>query len=259
MRKNWVRQKALNGQPTLGAMLGLGSPNAAELMAQAGYDWLVVETEHNALDSAQIEHMLMAMNGTRTIPVVRLPSADPIGIQKALDVGALGVLLPMVRTAAEAAAIVGATRYPPQGCRGFGPLRASQYTMDYPDYLAAANDNILVLLILETRDALDNLEEIAAVPGVDGLLFGLFDLCLDMGLNPMDMPLPQIDATIEQALAQCQRTGMALGIGCGSPKELQQRLAQGFTLPLYGTDYMLLGNAARSGIRAFRQRQEDAS
>ena len=259
MRKNWVRQKTRAGQPTLGAMLGLGSPNAAELMAQAGYDWLVVETEHNGLDSAQVEHMLMAMNGTRTIPVVRLPAADPVAIQKALDVGAMGVLLPMVRTAAEAEAIVRATRYPPEGRRGFGPLRASQYTMDYPDYLASANDNTLVLLILETTDALDNLEEIAAVPGVDGLLFGLFDLCLDMGLNPMDMPLPEIDAAIEQALAQCRRADMALGIGCGMATELQQRLDQGFTLPLYGTDYMLLGTAARAGVEAFRQLRDESS
>src|SRR5258707_9733105 len=110
MRKNWVREKMRAGQPTLGCFLGLGSPNVAELLAHAGFDWLVIETEHNGLDSAEIEHILMAINGTETIPIVRVPSANPVYIQRALDVGALGVLVPLVRTAAEARAIVAATR-----------------------------------------------------------------------------------------------------------------------------------------------------
>ena len=90
MRTNWVREKIRSGQPTIGCFMGLGSPNLAELLAHAGYDWLVIETEHNALDSAQIEHMLMAMNGTETIPIVRIPSANPVFIQRALDIGGMG-------------------------------------------------------------------------------------------------------------------------------------------------------------------------
>lgn len=252
MRKNHVREKLRAGDAVIGAFLGLGSPNVAELMACSGYDWLVVETEHNGLDSAQIEHVLMALNGCDCIPIVRVPSADPIFIQKALDVGGMGILAPMVRTAAEARAIVSATRYPPQGRRGFGPLRASRYTFDYPDYFANANDNILVALILETKEALDNLAEIAAVPGIDALVLGLFDLCLSLGLDPMQQPFAEVDRAIEQALAVCQKQGTAIGIGVGSPEELRQRHAQGFTFLTYGTDYMLLGAAARAGIDAFR-------
>jgi len=110
MRDNWVRNKLRAGEPTLGCFLGLGSPNVAELLAHAGFDWLVVETEHNGLDSAEIQHMLMAMNGTNTIPLVRVPSANPVFIQRALDIGAMGIVVPMVRTADEARAIVAATR-----------------------------------------------------------------------------------------------------------------------------------------------------
>lgn len=252
MRKNWVRQKLQAGEPTIGALLGLGSPNVAELMAQAGYDWLVVETEHSALDSAQIEHMLMAMNGSETIPIARVPSADPVTIQKALDIGAMGILVPMVRTASEAEAIVSATRYPPEGRRGFGPLRASHYTMDYDDYLASANENILVALILETKEALENLEEIVSVPGVDALFLGLFDLCLSMGFNPMQMPFEEIDAAIERALAVCKKSGVAIGVGSSTPEDLRRRREEGFTFQVYGTDYKLLGDAARTGIEAFR-------
>ena len=170
MRTNHVRQKLLAHEPTLGCFLGLGSPNAAELLAHAGFDWLVIETEHNALDAAEVQQMLMALNGSETIPLVRVPSANPVYSQRALDMGALGIVVPLVKTAAEADAIVRATRYPPLGTRSFGALRASRYTFDNEDYFQRANDNLLVVLIIETREAVENLEEIAAVPGIGARL-----------------------------------------------------------------------------------------
>ncbi|MBI3466300.1 MAG: 2-dehydro-3-deoxyglucarate aldolase [Planctomycetes bacterium] len=251
MRTNWVREKLCAGQPTLGCFLGLGSPNVAELLAHAGFDWLVVETEHNALDSAQIEHMLMAMNGTETIPLVRVPSSEPVFIQRALDIGAMGVVVPLVKTAAEAQGIVRATRYPPHGTRSFGPLRASHYTFDNQDYLNRANDNILVVLILETKEAAENLEAITAVPGVDAIYLGPFDLCLSLGLNPMQLPLPEIDRAFERALGIGRNSGVAVGAGASTPEQLRQRQAQGCTFLGYGPDYLLMADAARAGLAAF--------
>ena len=252
MRKNWVREKLRAGESTVGALLGLGSPNAAELMAHAGYEFLVVEAEHSALDLAQIQHMLMALNGSDVIPIVRVPSADPLFIQRTLDAGAMGILVPMVNTAAEAESIVSATRYPPEGTRGFGPLRASKYTMDYADYFASANQNILVALILETKEGLENLEEIVSVPGVDAIFCGLFDMCVSLGLNPMDQPLPQIEEAMKHAAAICRKCGVPIGVGCSTPQELRLRHEQGLKFHVYGTDYSLLGAAAREGIEAFR-------
>ena len=109
MKENWVRQKVISGQATIGGFLGLGSPNVAELLAHVGLEWLVIETEHSGLDSAQVEHMLMAINGTNTIPLVRVPPSDLFSIQRSLDLGAMGVVVPMVKTAAEAGS----------GCRGY--------------------------------------------------------------------------------------------------------------------------------------------
>ena len=253
MRTNWVREKVRAGEPTIGCFMGLGSPNLAELLAHAGYDWLVIETEHNALDTAQIEHMLMAINGTETVPIVRIPSADPVFIQRALDIGGMGILVPMVKTADEAKAIVDATRYPPQGRRGWGPLRASQYTVDNEDYFNRANDNILVFLLIETKEAVENLAEIGAVPGIDVLYIGMWDLCLSMGLNPLHMPHPETDAVIERAL-EVGRTGdVAIGFGESTPEGLQRRQAQGFTVLGYGPDYYLLLQAARAGLEAFKR------
>ena len=119
MRDNQVRQKLLNGESVIGLQVGLASPHVTELLAHSGFDWLALEMEHTSIDSRDLEYMMMAMNGTETIPLVR-PSVDvPHDIQKALDAGAMGVFAPMIKTAADAEAIVKATRYPPEGTRGF--------------------------------------------------------------------------------------------------------------------------------------------
>lgn len=252
MRDNLVKQALQNGKATMGTFLGLGSPHVTELLAHAGFDWLVLETEHSAVDAPQVETMLMAMSGTDTTPIVRVTRDDPIEIQRALDIGGMGVLVPMLRTANEVARVVEATRYPPVGKRGFGPLRASRYAHDYDDYLARANDHIIVAMILETKDAVENLDEIAAVPGLDVIFLGLYDLCLSYGRNPIEMPHPESDAAIERALEVGKKYDVAIGTGAGTPKEVQKRLAEGFSFVSYSTDYFMLKNTAGEGIQAFK-------
>ena len=253
MKTNWAREKIRAGQSSMGSFLGLGSPNVAELMAHAGFDWLVIETEHNGLDSAEIQHMLMAMSGSETVPLVRIPSSNPVFIQRALDMGAMGIVVPLVRTADEARAIVRAMRYPPYGSRSFGPLRAEKFSFDRSDYFERANDNMLVMLILETKEAAENLAEIAAVPGVDVLYFGFMDLCLTHGLNPLHMPFPEIEAIIDRALAIGKKQGVAIGSGASTPAQVQQLQARGYTVIGFGPDYVMLADAARSGLAAFKR------
>jgi len=253
MRGNWVRKKLSRGEPTVGCFLGLGSPHIAELLAHAGFDWLVLETEHSAVDIAQIEHMMMAMGGTGTIPIIRVMNADSIVIQRPLDAGALGILVPMVRTAADIESIVKCTRYPPVGARGFGPLRASQYTKDYAGYARDANDNILVSVIIETKEAIENIEEIVKVAGLDAVFLGLFDLSISYGLDPLEMPHREIDEAIVRTLAAAKGSGVAVGTGCSTPEELVRRKREGFNFLAFGSDYGLLGQSARVGLDAFRQ------
>lgn len=253
MRDNHVRSKVLAGKPTIGSFMGLGSPNVAELMSHSGFDWLVIETEHNGLDAAEVEHMLMAMNGTDTIPIVRVPSAYPVYIQRALDMGGMGIVVPMVKTAAEARAIVSATRYPPTGTRGFGPLRASRYTYDNADYFTRANDHILVVLIIETKEALDNLEEIASVPGIDVLFIGPADLSIALGKSPLDPASPELEAALDLALQVGRKTGKGVGFGTSSPAGLEKLVERGFTWIVYGPDYFLIKSAINSGIEEFQR------
>ena len=164
----------------------------------------------------------------------------------------MGVLVPMIKTAAEAEAVVSATRYPPKGTRGFGPLRASKYTIEYDSYLENANKNILVALILETKEAVENLEEIASIPGIDIIYMGLWDLSLSMGLDPRLQPLPETDTVVETALKVSQKTGVAIGMGCENFEELLRRESEGFTFMGIGSDYSLLLNAASTRVKAFQ-------
>ena len=252
MQTNRTKEKLNAGEAVLGTFMGLGSPNVAELLSQVGLDFLVIETEHNGLDSAEIEHLLMAIKGTDTVPIVRVPSHEQVFIQRALDMGALGTIAPMLKTADEAEALVAASRYPPHGIRGWGPMRASQYTIDTDDYIKRANDNIIVAALLETAEAVENLEEITSVPGLDALYLGMWDLCFSMGFNPIEMPFPETDAVIEYAVEIGKKNGVAIGIGSTTPGELKQRKDQGLTFLGFGPDYYLVLNAVRSGIDAFR-------
>jgi 4-hydroxy-2-oxoheptanedioate aldolase len=139
------------------------------------------------------------------------------------------------------------------GSRSFGPLRASQYGRDNLAYLRDANDNMLVALIVETREALEDIDALASVPGVDVLYLGLFDLCLSLGLNPLDLPLPEIDAAIERVLEAGRRHGVAIGHGAATVDGILDLRAQGFSFIGFGPDYALLMNAARSAAESFKQ------
>ena len=247
MKNNYVREKLLAGDASVGCFLGLGSPTVAELIAQAGFDWLMIETEHNAVDWQDVQHMLMAVSGTNAVPMVRLPSADPTHVQRALDIGASGIMVPMIRSAEEARSVVAATRYPPHGRRGFGGLRASAYTFRNAEYFQSSGDQILVVLIIETKEAFDNIDAIAAEPGVDVLMIGTFDLYLSLGLDPFRQPLPEGEIAVQRILEAGRKFNRAIGGAYGSVADFRQRREQGFRMLAF-SDYSLLANAAKSVI-----------
>jgi 2-keto-3-deoxy-L-rhamnonate aldolase RhmA len=233
--------------------MGLGSPSVAGLLAYAGFEWLVIETEHNAMGMAEIERCIAAIEPTETVPIVRVPSTDPIFIQRVLDIGARGIVVPRIENAEQARAVVAATRYPPEGIRGFGPLRASQFNHNITEYFETINENILVVFIIETKEAIENLEEIASVPGVDGFFMGQCDLCLSLDLHPMKYnEYPEIAEAIAKTLRIGKHHGIATGMNSFSPESLKRHLEEGHTILAYGPEYVLLSQAAKEGIQSFR-------
>lgn len=239
------------GRAATNAWLSIPSPWTAELMAAAGFDSVTIDLQHGLIGYETAVVMLQAMSGSETIPLARLAWNDPATIMHMLDAGALGLICPMINTAAECAAFVGACQYPPAGYRSFGPTRASVRWGS--DYFAHADEAVLALAMIETAEALANVEGIAATPGLDGLYIGPYDLSISLGLaKPADFADPALQAALDAVLAAAARHGLIAGIYAGNP-ETALRLAQsGFRLVTAVQDTMLLQASAAAACAHLR-------
>ena len=246
-------------QSQIGLWLGIPSPYTAEMLGGAGFDWLLVDGEHapNTLDS--ILAQLQALAAYPVHPVVRCSWNDAVEIKRLLDIGAQNLLVPMVQDAAQAAAAVAATRYPPDGIRGVGAAlaRASQWNRT-TEYLQCANARVCVLVQVETQAALENLEVISAVDGVDGIFIGPSDLAADMGHlgNPGH---PEVQEAVEEAIVRICRAGKAAGILIGDERLARRYIELGTTFTAVGVDTTLLARGAEALARRFKAEQPKAA
>jgi len=178
--KNPLKEKLKKGDTVIGTFVGLGHPDVSEWLSRLGFDWLLLDAEHGPLGFETLQRMMQPMNGTGCVPIVRPQWNDPVVIKRVLDIGAYGVLVPWVNSRKEAEDAVRACRYPPKGIRGWGPRRAAMFD---PDYFRTANEELLVAVQIETQSALDNLDEILAVEGVDACYIGSWDLSNNLGFG----------------------------------------------------------------------------
>ncbi|GHE22906.1 4-hydroxy-2-oxoheptanedioate aldolase [Halomonas urumqiensis] len=254
MPPNAFKQRLLAGEPQTGIWLGLTSPYAAEIAATAGFDWLLLDVEHAPNDLTSLLAQLQAMEPYASHPVVRPPTGDAVLLKRYLDIGVQNLLIPMVETPEQAAELVAATRYPPRGKRGVGHVlaRASRWGQ-VEDYLWRADDEICLLLQVESPEALDNLEAIAAVDGVDGVFVGPADLSAAMGQlgNPGH---PEVVAVISDAIARIRATGKAAGIVTADEREARDYLEAGCTFVGVGIDTLMLASALRGLAGRFASR-----
>src|SRR5271165_1729316 len=235
MRKNAALAKWRAGEQTIGAWLSLANTHTAELMANAGFDWLCIDMQHGLLDYGDLRHMLPAISTTETTPIVRVAGNNPAEIMKALDAGAMGVIVPLVNNRAEAAAAVAACRYPPEGGRSFGPIRAALY--GGRNYAAEANGEIACIVMIETKEGIANVEEIVTTPGLGGIYIGPADLAYALGLPPRgDNDDPLHLATVEKILAACKAHKVPAGIHTGGLDYTKRRLEAGFNFVTLGSD-----------------------
>jgi len=255
MRSNAALAKWRAGQQTIGGWLSLANTHSAELMANAGFDWLCIDLQHGLLDYRDLLHMLPAISTTDTTPIVRVSGNDPKQIMKVLDAGAMGVIVPLVNNRAEAAAAIAACRYPPQGNRSFGPIRAALY--GGRGYAAEANEQIACIVMIETKEGIENLEEIVTTPGLGGVYIGPSDLAYALGLPPNgDTDTPLHLATVEKILATCKRHGVPAGIHTSSLDYTKRRLAAGFEFVTLGSDAGFMMQAAARDLAAARGAQQ---
>ena len=239
------------GGTAVNAWLAINSPVSAEMMAKAGWDTVTIDTQHGMIDLGAAMTMIQTVSGAGTIPLVRVPWNDPAWIMKFLDSGALGIVCPMVNTAAQCAAFVAACRYAPDGNRSWGPVRIP--FANPPEYKDWANLNVATLAMIETQEALDNLDEILSTPGLDALYVGPSDLAISLGSPPNPVPdVPKVLDAIDAILEGAMRNDVVPCMHCGSGEMAKEYLAKGWRLVTIQNDARLMVAAAKAALETAR-------
>jgi len=252
MPSNTFKQQLIAGQPQTGIWLGLANTYTAEIAATAGFDWLLLDAEHAPNDLSSLLAQLQVLAAYDSHPVVRPPVGDTVLIKRYLDIGVQNLLIPMVETAEQAAELVAATRYPPRGTRGVGHVlaRASRWGQA-EDYLSRADDEICLMVQVESPQALANLDAIAALEGVDGVFIGPADLSASMG-HLGNASHPEVTTAINDAIARIRAAGKVAGIVTVDEQAARGYIAAGCTFVGVGIDTLLYANALRDLAARFR-------
>jgi 4-hydroxy-2-oxoheptanedioate aldolase len=246
VRTNTAKQKMLDGKPAFGYALGLGSPLAAEALAQCGIDFILLDTQHGSFGPDSTTAAFMAMASAPAITMARVARNDYTLIGRLLDEGAMGIVVPMVHTRADAEAAASACRFPPRGSRSWGWGRARALGDDYPSRI---DDELFLAVQIESIQAVENAEAILSVPGVDGCWAGPGDLAFSMGIHPRDAANHDGHArALERVLEACRDTGKIPGIAAGGTENARSRADQGFRYITAGSDAGFMLEGAKAGL-----------
>ncbi|GAA4465340.1 4-hydroxy-2-oxoheptanedioate aldolase [Nibrella saemangeumensis] len=245
------KQKLNSGEIVYGLTLTIGNPIIAELVGHLGFDWVWIEAEHTTMGLETIMAQLQAISGTGTSTVVRVDCNDQTIIKRVLDTGPDGILIPSVNTREEAEKAIKFTKYPPLGERGIGLARAQGYGLRLGDYIKSANDEVATIFMIEHVTAVQNINEILQVEGLDGVIIGALDLAGSMNLQN-DLGNPQIEAEIQKVLQACNQAGIPCGAFVGDPNQAKARIQEGFRLLTLGADVLLLASSAKNVLETVK-------
>lgn len=250
--ENKLKTKLKEGKKTAGAWVQIASPFTAEILSSAGFDWLMLDMEHGPGDILTLVSQVHAMKGTDCVPLVRTPWNDFVAIKRILDAGAQGVLVPYVNTHDEADQAVKACKYPLEGIRGVaGSPRASGYGQNLGRYLQRANDEIFIMIAVETPDAVANLDEILRVDGLDGIFIGPMDLASSMGYFG-DPSQPEVQAAIQKIEGKVLAAGKVLATTTGTWEAAQKLFERGYQMLMLMADGISLAKLAAQKVAEFR-------
>lgn len=241
-----LKQKLKDKQPLIGMLQTLDSPEVTEILAAAGFDWIFADLEHSILDARAAQRILQAAAGECPC-VFRAPCHDEAWIKKLMDAGCAGILFPRVNTAAEARRIVDLCKYPPLGRRSVGLSRAHRYGIHFQQYVDNANDDIALVIQIEDIEAVNNIDEIVNVPGIDALFIGPYDLSGSMG-KPGQVRDPEVMEKIELARKKGLDAGLAVGIFTVNPDDVKGFIQKGYTLIAVDIDTSLLAKTVQKTL-----------
>jgi 4-hydroxy-2-oxoheptanedioate aldolase len=240
-----MKQRLRNGEILAGYLATIPSAVSVQAIAAAGADWVLIDQEHGAVGPESLHAMIAATAGTPCAPLVRVPKRDEAPVKLALDLGAEGVLFPLVGSAEEAAECIALTRYPPRGRRGWGPFVAhARWGVDLVDYLPQRGDETICVLTIETRAAVENIEEICRVEGIDGMVIGAFDLSTEHGVSGR-FDAPEMREAVIRLERVILEAGIPLGAFAQTREQTRALLERGYRLPVHGVDVLMLGGLVR--------------
>lgn len=254
---NNLKEKLHGGNVTVGTWMSLGGLPAAEILADVGYDWLVIDMEHGAITIREAEDLIRHLDAVGCPPLVRVGRNDILEIRRVMDAGAHGVVVPLVRTAAEAEAAVAAVRYPPQGIRGVGLCRANRYGATFEEYTATVAERAVVVPQIEHVDGVEALEEILAVDGVDATIIGPYDLSASIG-KPGAFDDPAVRELLKRYRSVSEAEGRTMGIHVvePDPDAVLRRIDEGYAFIALSVDFRFLRVSSQAALDAVRRGRE---
>ena len=248
-----IRGALLERRVTLGTWIQIGHGAVAEILADVGFEWIAADCEHTDIGVHEFVELARGMHGRGPVPLVRVRENDTLAIRQVLDAGAGGVIVPLVNSAEEAAKAVAAAKYPPEGIRGFCFSRMNAYGREFEEYVRCANDDVSVVVMAETKDAVSNIDEIVGVQGVDGVFIGPYDLSGSYGM-PGQTDHPVVTDACATVVKSCRAAGKSAGLHVvdPTPESIRRAVGNGFTFIALGVDTVFLQTAAAEALAQAR-------
>lgn len=249
-----LKNKLINNKLTIGSWITIGHPSVVDVMATAGFDWLVVDMEHTSIDLTTAHNLIATIQANGMKALVRVSKNEEVIIKRVLDMGADGIVVPMIKSKLDALEAINYAKYPPIGKRGVGLFRAQKYGMAFDEYKKWVNEELVIIAQIEHYEAVDNIEEIITTDGIDGVIIGPYDLSGSMGY-PGEYNRDDVKKSIEKVLKVCKEKCVPSGFHVieSSPEKLQQRIDEGCTFLAYSVDFFFLGDSARNGMKKIKE------
>jgi len=249
-----LKEKLKNNELTIGSWIMMGNPMSVEVMALAGFDWLVIDIEHTPIDMETVKTLIISIQANDMKALVRVSKNEEVVIKKVLDMGADGIIVPMVNSKEDAIKAVEFAKYPPVGKRGVGLYRASKYGTRFEEYKKWVDEELVIIAQIEHIDAVNNIDEILEVEGIDGTIIGPYDLSGSMGY-PGEFEREDVKLAVKEVLEKCKEKNIPSGFHVvdTNPEQLQEKIKDGCTFLAYGIDYFFMRDAAINGMNKIKK------
>lgn len=252
-----LKNKLKNNEITIGSWITIGHPSVVEIMASAGFDWLVIDMEHTSIDYAVAQNLISTIQANNMKALVRVSKNEEVIIKRVLDIGADGIVVPMVKSRADANEAISYAKYPPQGKRGVGLFRAQKYGTGFDEYKKWINEELVIIAQIEHIEAVNNIDEIVTTDDIDGVIIGPYDLSGSMGY-PGEFHRDDVKNAISKVLKSCKKHAVPSGFHIieSDPRKLQEKINEGCTFLAYSLDFFFLGDSARAGMKKIKEELE---